>query len=136
MVRETWIAAFALAMATVATAGTTGVAEAREHHHHHHRPAAGTELGLAELSWPDTTRSAEARVATKVYGRAAGKGSRLGKLARGTRVAWTRIVSSHDRCRAWIEIVTIATSAAIPDCATGLRNTGTVCVSVPISDAK
>ncbi|HUQ02190.1 MAG TPA: L,D-transpeptidase [Kofleriaceae bacterium] len=96
MVRGTWIAA-----AVVIVACTGGVAEARSHRH---RPRAGAELGLAELAWPDTTQSAEARVATKVYARAAGKGSRLGKLARGTRVAWTRIVATRDHCRAWIEI--------------------------------
>lgn len=62
------------------------------------------ERGLAELAWPETTRSAEARVATKVYARAGGKGSRLGKLARGTRVAWTRVAATRDRCRAWLAI--------------------------------
>ncbi len=68
------------------------------------RPSAGTELGLAELSWPDSTRSAAVRTATKVYGKPAGKGSRLGKLAKGTRVAWTHIVATRDRCQAWMQI--------------------------------
>ena len=90
-------------LAVVIAASATGTADARAHRHGH-RPPAGTELGLTELAWPDTTKSAEARVATKVYARAAGKGSRLGKLARGTRVGWTRIVATRDRCRAWLEI--------------------------------
>jgi lipoprotein-anchoring transpeptidase ErfK/SrfK len=66
--------------------------------------AASARTAGAEITAPDGTQSWEAKVETKVYAHAAGKGSRLGKLARGTRVAWTNIVESHDRCRAWIEI--------------------------------
>lgn len=61
-------------------------------------------VAAAEARWPADATSAEARVATKVYSRAGGKGSRLGKLARGTRVAWTQVVATRDRCRAWLEI--------------------------------
>lgn len=66
------------------------------------RPDPGTELDTAALDWPATTQSAEARGRIDVF-RRAGKG-RMGKLARGTRVAWKRIVASRDRCRAWLEI--------------------------------
>jgi hypothetical protein len=85
------------AAAAVAPAGAAGRTR-------HRRPPAGAELALADLAWPAATLSAEARTATKVYARAAGRGSRLGKLSKGTRVAWTRIVASRDRCRAWLEI--------------------------------
>lgn len=76
-----------------------GTADARNH-----RPRAGTELDAAALGWPDSTRSASARTVTRVFERPGGKGGRVGKVARGTRVAWKRIVASRDRCRAWIEI--------------------------------
>jgi hypothetical protein len=99
MVRGHLIATAAVVVAVAVAAGT---AEARSDRAR--RPPAGSELELQQIGWPTATRSAEAKVATKVFARAAGKGSRLGKLARGTRVAWTRIVATRDRCRAWIEI--------------------------------
>ncbi len=79
----------------------TAVAEARGRGR---RPAAGAELTAADLRWPATTRSATVRTASKVYAQPGGKGRRVGKLARGTRVAWTRIVASRDRCQAWLAI--------------------------------
>ncbi len=66
-------------------------------------PTPGAELGLEVLAWPTTTLSAKTRASTKVYG-AAKRGAYLGKIAKGRRLAWTRIVATRDRCRAWLEI--------------------------------
>ncbi len=66
-------------------------------------PAAGTELTLADLAWPDTTRSARARGSTEVHAEPK-KRDRIGKVAKGTRLGWRRIVATKDRCKAWLEI--------------------------------
>ena len=73
-----------------------GVAEARP------RPRPGAELTPADLAWPATATSAEARGQVEVF-RKPGKG-RLGRLARGTRVTWTRIVAGGGACRAYLAI--------------------------------
>lgn len=66
------------------------------------KPKAGTELTLEDLGWPATTRSARAPSAAEV--RRKPKGAEDGELAKGSRVAWKRIVASRDRCKAWLEI--------------------------------
>jgi len=67
------------------------------------RTKAGTELTLEALGWPDTTRSARATAATQVH-RKAKSGDHAGKLAKGSRVAWKRIVATRDKCKAWLEL--------------------------------
>lgn len=75
------------------------------HHHHRHRPAAGTPLTLDDLGWPATTRSVRTRVAAKVYDVAkTSHGHRIGKIAEDQRLAWTEIVASRDRCKAYVAI--------------------------------
>jgi hypothetical protein len=54
--------------------------------------------------WPATTRSVETKIAAKVYAQPRKRGGRLGKLAVGQRVGFTRVVATSDRCRAWVEI--------------------------------
>jgi lipoprotein-anchoring transpeptidase ErfK/SrfK len=68
---------------------STGVAHARD-------------LTVAEIGWPATTRSVKTKIATKVFKKRARH--RFGKIAKGQHLAWKRIVKSHDRCKAWIEI--------------------------------
>lgn len=68
------------------------------------RARAGAGLVVADLGWPESTRSVRTRVAARVYERAGKRGDRLGKVAQGQRVAFTRIVATRDRCRAWLEI--------------------------------
>jgi hypothetical protein len=82
--------AFALVSAGVAEAG---------------RRPAGSELTADDLGWPSTTQSVRTRVAAKVYDRPHARSrERIGKIARGQRLAWTQIVSSRDACKAWIAI--------------------------------
>ena len=78
-------------------AGTAGDVEARGR-----RPAAGAELTPAELAWPTGARTVQTKGQVYVYGRP--NRDQIGLLAKGTRVGWTRIVASRDRCRAWIAI--------------------------------
>jgi lipoprotein-anchoring transpeptidase ErfK/SrfK len=65
---------------------------------------ARAEVTAADLDWPASTRSVRTKVATKVYQRPKKRGGRAGKIAKGQRVAWTKIVKTSDRCRAWIEV--------------------------------
>jgi len=66
--------------------------------------AAERELTISDLDWPASTRSARTRTTAKVYRGAEKEGGRLGKVAKGQRLTWTRIVKTRDRCRAWVEI--------------------------------
>ncbi len=66
------------------------------------RPAAGALLEAAALAWPAGTISVEARGRVEIYRRPGH--DEIGALAGGSRVAWTRIVASRDRCRAWLAI--------------------------------
>jgi hypothetical protein len=69
------------------------------------RPAPGTVLTLADLGWPDTTRTIELRTAGKVYVEALGRGRRLGKLAAGTRVLFrSAVVGKRSACSLWAEL--------------------------------
>jgi lipoprotein-anchoring transpeptidase ErfK/SrfK len=61
------------------------------------------ELTIADLEWPASSKSAQALVAADVANDA-GKRAVIGKLAKGTRVGWKRIVAASDRCRAYVEI--------------------------------
>jgi hypothetical protein len=88
-----------MAVALCAAAGGPGEArgEARAR-----RPATGAPLTPAELGWPTSPRSLQVTTRTDVF---ATPGKRhLGAIAKGTRLAWTKIVASRDRCRAWIEV--------------------------------
>lgn len=63
----------------------------------------GTELTLAQLGWPATTKSLRAPAIVKVY-REPGHSERWGKLATGTRVGWKRAIVVRNACRMWVEI--------------------------------
>ena len=54
--------------------------------------------------WPESTRSVRTRKAAKVYKGAKKKGGRIGKIAKGQHLAYTQVVATRDRCRAWVEI--------------------------------
>jgi hypothetical protein len=90
--------AAALIAAAVMVSGGEAQAEARAK-----KPAAGATLTPAELGWPATARSVEVKTRTEVFA-APGKKQYLGAVAKGTRLAWSTIVASRDRCRAWIAI--------------------------------
>jgi lipoprotein-anchoring transpeptidase ErfK/SrfK len=64
---------------------------------------AETELTLDDLDWPATTASARASGSIEVFDGAASR-TRLGKVAKGTRLAWRRIIAARGRCKAWLEI--------------------------------
>lgn len=66
--------------------------------------AVAAPAAAAAPDWPASTRSIRTRVAAKVYQQPRKKGGRIGKIARGQHLAWTRVVATRDRCRAWIEI--------------------------------
>ena len=68
----------------VASFASEGHGEARSR-----RPRAGAELTVAELAWPATTRSVQAKSQVWVYDRPSR--DQIGLLAKGTRVAWTLI---------------------------------------------
>lgn len=91
------LTAVALAAALVAGGADDARAESRAR-----RPAAGTPLEPAELGWSSRVQSLQARSRTDVY-RTPGK-TYVGALAKGTRVAWTKIVADRGRCKAWVEI--------------------------------
>jgi len=63
---------------------------------------AGPDLTVGDLAWPSTTQSVATRGDTKVFD--AAKGDKIGKIAKGRRLAWKRIVSTRDKCKAWLEI--------------------------------
>ncbi len=71
---------------------------------HRSRKRTGDELAVADLGWPATTRSARTRHAAKVYAGPAKQGGRIGKVAQGQHLAWTTIIKTRDRCRAWLQI--------------------------------
>jgi hypothetical protein len=68
------------------------------------RPVAAKELEPKDLGWPKTTQSAKTKKVTTVYPKAKKKGDHLGKITKGTRLAWKRIVKTKDKCKAWLEI--------------------------------
>src|SRR4051794_27926398 len=84
--------------ALVTIVGVLGLAQARAIA----GPAAGDELSVADLRWPESTRSATVRWRAHVLDGAGGK--RVGALTRGAHVGWRRIVATHDRCKAWLEL--------------------------------
>jgi hypothetical protein len=67
------------------------------------RRAPGATLTPVELGWPADVRSVQVKTRTDVFA-APGKKSYLGAVAKSTRLGWSRIVASRDRCRAWIAI--------------------------------
>jgi lipoprotein-anchoring transpeptidase ErfK/SrfK len=89
------IAAVGAAIVILALAG-----DSRAHHHR----ARKTELAVADLGWPAGTQTVRLRVDAKVRAAPKKHGARLGKLAVGDRVRFTRIVATPGPCRAWIAI--------------------------------
>lgn len=67
-----------------------------------------------EQDWPPGTRSLEVRAVAHVIGEPSDEARYIGKITRGTRVAWRRVVAPDDppagsrkkrkRCPAWVEI--------------------------------
>jgi hypothetical protein len=65
--------------------------------------AAAEDLTVTDLDWPTSTRSALAGSSVEVFEEAA-RSKRIGKLAKHTRVGWTKIVATTGRCKAWLAI--------------------------------
>lgn len=61
------------------------------------------DLVAADLGWPVDARVAAFKDASRVLA-AAGKGKRVARVAKGTRVTWRRIVPTSDACKAWLEL--------------------------------
>lgn len=84
--------------------------------------AAGAPAAADDAAWPEDARSAQARATTKVYAEARAR-DRIGTIAKGTRLAWRRVVTTKDRCGAWLEVEPrgwvcardVAPSAEAPD---------------------
>src|SRR5690242_11819275 len=89
---------------------------ARADHHGEHRdrhakqakqakpPKPGTPLTRADLGWPETTTTVELADAAKVFVEPTSHSHRLGKIAKGTRLAFHSIVAGHSSCRTWFEL--------------------------------
>ena len=65
-------------------------------------PAAGELIAVTDLGWPAGTVAATLRHGARVLDRAGGK--RIGTVAGGTRVTWTKIVASKDGCGGWLAL--------------------------------
>ncbi len=66
-------------------------------------PAPGTDLAVTDLGWPAATSEATVRSRAKVLD--AINGRRIGSIAGGTRVTWTKLVAGRpDVCRSWVAL--------------------------------